>query len=144
MELDAQLDSEDTAAVLSAVWDMFTVATKGADAITFEEGSDELQAMLAAQQCMAGRDLLPLPQSGTPVEVTRRRRVPPASIRTYGSWNTPSGPWFGWPPPPTVLAREPAGAVLGDARAGRMPHPWRGLCRRRITDSEAEAAAQAR
>lgn len=70
MELDAQLDSEDTVAVLSAVWDVFTVATEVADAITFEEGSDELRAMIAAQQCMAGRDLLPLPQHGMPVEVT--------------------------------------------------------------------------
>lgn len=70
MELEAQLDSEDTVAVLSAVWDVFTVATEVADAITFEEGSDELQAMMAAQQCTAGRDLLPLPQSGRPVEVT--------------------------------------------------------------------------
>uniref|UniRef100_A0AAU2K102 Uncharacterized protein n=1 Tax=Streptomyces sp. NBC_00049 TaxID=2903617 RepID=A0AAU2K102_9ACTN len=69
MELDAQLDSEDTVAVLAAVWDVFTVATEVADAITFEEGSDELQAMTAAQQCMAGRGLLPLPQSGRAVEV---------------------------------------------------------------------------
>ncbi|WP_405716293.1 hypothetical protein OG264_38775 (plasmid) [Streptomyces xanthophaeus] len=68
-ELDAQLDSEDTLTILSAVWDVFTVAAKVADVITFEEGSEELQAMSAARQCMAGRDLLPLPQSGSPVEV---------------------------------------------------------------------------
>ncbi|MFD7099538.1 hypothetical protein ACWGVR_10115 [Streptomyces xanthophaeus] len=34
-ELDAQLDSEDTLTILSAVWDVFTVAAKVADAITF-------------------------------------------------------------------------------------------------------------
>ncbi|MFD6936914.1 hypothetical protein ACFWAP_12280 [Streptomyces goshikiensis] len=69
MDLDARLDSEDARAVLSAVWDVFTVATEVADAVTFEEGSDELQAMSAAQQCMGGRDLLPVPQDGMPVEV---------------------------------------------------------------------------
>ncbi|MER6314440.1 hypothetical protein ABT237_11805 [Streptomyces sp. NPDC001581] len=69
MDLDARLDSEATVAVLGAVWDVFTVAAEVADAVTFEEGSDELQAMSAAQQCMAGRNLLPLPQSGVPVEV---------------------------------------------------------------------------
>ncbi len=69
VELDAQLDSEDGAAVLAAVWDVFTVATEVADAVTFEEGSDELQAMSAAQQCMAGRGVLPVPKSGLPVKV---------------------------------------------------------------------------
>lgn len=69
MVLEAQLESDDAAAVLAAVWGAFTVATEVADAIAFEEGSDEMQALSAAQQCMAGRDLLPLPQSGLPVEV---------------------------------------------------------------------------
>ncbi|MEV6685081.1 hypothetical protein AB0N28_07040 [Streptomyces sp. NPDC051130] len=68
-DLDAQLDSDDTLTILSAVWDVFTVVTKVADAITFDEGSDELQAMSVARQCMAGRDLLPLPQSGSPVNL---------------------------------------------------------------------------
>ncbi|MBT2478136.1 hypothetical protein [Streptomyces sp. ISL-94] len=67
MELDARLDSEDTAVVLAAAWDVFGVTAELCDSITFEEGSDELQAMLAAQKCAAGRDLLPLPQTGTPV-----------------------------------------------------------------------------
>ncbi|MFJ4781272.1 hypothetical protein [Streptomyces sp. NPDC088762] len=66
-ELDSRLDSEDTAVVLAAVWDVFGVATELCDSITFEEGSDELQAMLAAQKCSAGRDLLPLPEVGAPV-----------------------------------------------------------------------------
>ncbi|WP_328741251.1 hypothetical protein OHA91_39595 (plasmid) [Streptomyces erythrochromogenes] len=70
MELDARLDSKNTVAVLAAAWDAFTLAAEVADAITFEEGSDELQAMAAAQQSMAGRDLLPLPQSGWAVEAT--------------------------------------------------------------------------
>ncbi|WP_031152917.1 hypothetical protein [Streptomyces erythrochromogenes] len=70
VELDARLDSEDTVTALAAAWDAFTLAVEVADSITFEEGNDELQAMAAAQQSMAGRDLLPLPQSGSGVEAT--------------------------------------------------------------------------
>ncbi|MER8098381.1 hypothetical protein [Streptomyces goshikiensis] len=66
-ELDAQLDSEDTAVVLAAVWDVFGMTAEVCHRITFEEGSDELQAMLAGQKCAAGRGLLPLPDTGSPV-----------------------------------------------------------------------------
>ncbi|MFD9081689.1 hypothetical protein [Streptomyces erythrochromogenes] len=69
VELDARLNSEDTVTALAAAWDVFTLATEVADAITFEEGNDELQAMTAAQQSMAGRNLLPLPQSGRAVKL---------------------------------------------------------------------------
>ncbi|MEU5811538.1 hypothetical protein [Streptomyces sp. NPDC047718] len=71
MDLSAQLDSDDTLTVLSGAWDALTVATEVADAIAFDEGSDELQALLAAQQCMEGRDRLPLPTAGRPVSAER-------------------------------------------------------------------------
>lgn len=67
LKLDEQLDSEDAAAVLAAAWDIFDTITKLADDITFDEGSDELQAMVAAQQCSEGLDRLPLPPTGRPV-----------------------------------------------------------------------------
>ncbi|MFD9410152.1 hypothetical protein ACFWBN_24515 [Streptomyces sp. NPDC059989] len=65
--LDSQLDSEDAAAVLAAAWDVLEMTTGLCDAIAFDEGSDELQAMVAAQKCSEGRDLLPLPTTGGPV-----------------------------------------------------------------------------
>lgn len=67
LELDRQLDSEDAAAVLAAAWDVFGMTTKLAHSITFDEGSDELQAMIASQQCSEGQDRLPLPETGRPV-----------------------------------------------------------------------------
>ncbi|MFZ3494682.1 hypothetical protein ACODT5_15900 [Streptomyces sp. 5.8] len=66
--LDEQLDSEDASAVLAAAWDVFDMITKLAHSITFDEGSDELQAMVVSQQCAEGRDRLPLP--GTSLLVT--------------------------------------------------------------------------
>ncbi|MER5930999.1 hypothetical protein [Streptomyces sp. NPDC002054] len=65
--LGAQLDAPDAATVLAAVWDTLTLITELADATAFEEGSDELQAMAAAQRCSQARDLLPLPTGGEPV-----------------------------------------------------------------------------
>lgn len=67
LELDSQLDSEDAAAVLAAAWGVFGMTTKLAHSITFDEGSDELQAMIASQQCSEGQDRLPLPETGSPV-----------------------------------------------------------------------------
>lgn len=71
LELDSRLDSEDTAVVLAAVWDIFTVTAEVCHSITFEEGSDELQAMLASHNCATGRDLLPLPETGMPFTPVR-------------------------------------------------------------------------
>ncbi|WP_159396461.1 hypothetical protein [Streptomyces sp. Sge12] len=68
MELDVQLDAEDTDVVLAAVWEVFGVTAALCHRIAFDEGSDELQAMLAGQKCDAGRNLLPLPTVGTAVE----------------------------------------------------------------------------
>ncbi|MEU7554073.1 hypothetical protein AB0B01_17330 [Streptomyces sp. NPDC044571] len=67
MGLSAQLDSDDTLTVLAAAWDVFTLAAQLSSAITFEEGSDELQAMIATQKCIEGRSRLPLPTTGEPV-----------------------------------------------------------------------------
>ena len=67
LRLDTQLDSEDAAAVLAAAWDALSMTTGLCDSITFDEDSDELQAMIAAQKCSEGRDRLPLPETGRPV-----------------------------------------------------------------------------
>ncbi|MFD5489461.1 hypothetical protein ACFWIV_28805 [Streptomyces virginiae] len=67
LRLDTQLDSEDTAAVLAAAWDVLSMTTGLCDSITFDDDSDELQAMIAAQKCSEGRDRLPLPETGRPV-----------------------------------------------------------------------------
>ncbi|MEV8534707.1 hypothetical protein [Streptomyces sp. NPDC051211] len=76
-DLGAQLDSEDAATVLAAVWDVLTLTAELADAITFEEGSDELQAMVVAQKCSQARDRLPLPARGEPVQATA---PPPGAV----------------------------------------------------------------
>lgn len=68
LELGANLESEDTDVVLAAAWDVFGMITQLADDITFDEGSDELQAMIVAQRCSEGLDRLPLPQTGRPVK----------------------------------------------------------------------------
>ncbi|MFF4010628.1 hypothetical protein [Streptomyces sp. NPDC001717] len=65
--LDERLDSEETAVVLAAVWDVFGLTVELCDRIAFDEGVDEFQALLAGQKADAGRDLLPLPELGEPV-----------------------------------------------------------------------------
>lgn len=67
--LDAALDSTDRSQVVTAVWEAFDVAARVADTVAFEDGSDELQALIAAQASAAGRSLLPLPESGHPIGV---------------------------------------------------------------------------
>ncbi|MGW1674585.1 hypothetical protein [Streptomyces sp. NPDC002324] len=54
---------------MAAAWEAFDVAVRVADAAAFEEGSDELQALLAAQVGAEGRNLLPLPERGQPIDV---------------------------------------------------------------------------
>ncbi|MEU9417397.1 hypothetical protein [Streptomyces sp. NPDC048272] len=66
-QLEDRLGSEDAAVVLATAWDAFRMTTEVCDRITFEEGSDELQAMVAAQKCAEARGLLPLPETGRPV-----------------------------------------------------------------------------
>jgi hypothetical protein len=63
------LDSTSRSEVVAAAWEAFDVAERVADAIAFEDGSDELQALVAAQASAAGRSLLPLPESGRPLDV---------------------------------------------------------------------------
>ncbi|MGZ3113531.1 hypothetical protein [Streptomyces sp. H62] len=67
--LDAALDSTDRSEAMAAAWEALAVAEKVADAVAFEEGGDELQALIAAQASAAGRSLLPLPSTGRPVDV---------------------------------------------------------------------------
>ncbi|TLQ38940.1 hypothetical protein [Streptomyces marianii] len=64
------LFSPDPAHVLAAAWDAFDAAGQVADAVAWEPGSDELQALFAAQSCAAGRALLPLPESSRPTGVS--------------------------------------------------------------------------
>ncbi|MDX2395257.1 hypothetical protein NJL88_35430 [Streptomyces sp. DK15] len=67
VDLDSRLDSGDASAALAAVWDVLDLVAELCDRITFDEGCDELQAMIAAQKCVEARDFLPLPTSGEPV-----------------------------------------------------------------------------
>ncbi|HEY9373105.1 hypothetical protein [Streptomyces sp.] len=62
------LGSSEPRQVLAASWDAFDVARRVASTVAWEGGSDELQALAASQSCMAGRALLPLPESGRPLE----------------------------------------------------------------------------
>ncbi|MFC7841860.1 hypothetical protein [Streptomyces sp. NPDC057382] len=63
------MDSTDRSRVMVAAWETFDVAERVAGAVAFEEGSDELRALIAAQASAAGRDLLPLPETGQPIDV---------------------------------------------------------------------------
>ncbi|HEY9373086.1 hypothetical protein [Streptomyces sp.] len=62
------LASSEPRQVFAAAWEAFDVAGRVADAVTWEVGSDELQALVAAQSCSAGQALLPPPESGRPAE----------------------------------------------------------------------------
>ncbi|GAA5216832.1 hypothetical protein [Streptomyces thinghirensis] len=67
--LEDALASADRPQILAAAWEVFAAAERVADSVAFEEGSDEVQALIAAQASAAGRSLLPLPGSGHPVNV---------------------------------------------------------------------------
>ncbi|MFD9374118.1 hypothetical protein ACFWBH_01040 [Streptomyces sp. NPDC059999] len=69
-QLEDRLGSEDAAMVLVTAWDAFRMTTEVCDRIAFDEGNDELQAMVAAQKCAEARDLLPLPETGRPVTLS--------------------------------------------------------------------------
>ncbi|MFI1392544.1 hypothetical protein [Streptomyces griseoaurantiacus] len=53
------LDSTSRSEVVAAAWEALDVAERVADAITFEDGSDELQALVAAQASAAGSPVAP-------------------------------------------------------------------------------------
>lgn len=76
------LDSTSRAEVVAAVWEAFDVAERVADAVAFEDGSGELQALVAARASTVGRSLLPPPESGRPVDVPPCRPARKASSRT--------------------------------------------------------------
>ncbi|MFC7885288.1 hypothetical protein ACFUVV_25930 [Streptomyces sp. NPDC057376] len=100
--LEDALDSADQSQVLAAAWEAFAAAEWVAHFIAFEEESDEVQALIAAQASTAGRSLLPLPESGHPID------VPPP----------PPGA-DGLTPYATLLRR--VQAALEEAAAGRGP-----------------------
>ncbi|WP_331743959.1 hypothetical protein OH809_44200 (plasmid) [Streptomyces sp. NBC_00873] len=65
---DALADS-DVSKVLGGAWDALDLAGRLADAIAWDEASNELQALIAAQECVTARDLLPVPQTGAPLNL---------------------------------------------------------------------------
>ncbi|MFG2331033.1 hypothetical protein ACGFMM_15575 [Streptomyces sp. NPDC048604] len=69
-ETKSMLASSEPRQVLVASWDALDVTRRVASTVTWEAGSDELQALAASQSCMAGRALLPLPGSGRPLEAS--------------------------------------------------------------------------
>ncbi|MFF6862378.1 hypothetical protein [Streptomyces ardesiacus] len=64
----ALVDTGRVDVVLGAAWDALDVVGRLADTLTFDEGSDEMQAMLVGIKCADGRRLLPLPEHGRPLE----------------------------------------------------------------------------
>ncbi|MCX4799841.1 hypothetical protein OG497_39035 [Streptomyces sp. NBC_01242] len=74
--LGAALESAELSGVLAAAWDAFDLVERVADAVTWDGGGDELEAMIAAQACSAGRRLLPLPEHGRPYDLPP---VPPGA-----------------------------------------------------------------
>ncbi|MFD8799921.1 hypothetical protein [Streptomyces atroolivaceus] len=65
--LDAALGSADPATVLAGAWEALDLGGQVADAVTWDEAGDELCALMAAQECLAARSLLPLPDTGCPL-----------------------------------------------------------------------------
>ncbi|MDT0267648.1 hypothetical protein RM844_15275 [Streptomyces sp. DSM 44915] len=53
--------------VLTACWQAFDVGLELAHAVAWQDGFDELQALVTTQLCAEGRSLLPLPRDGDPV-----------------------------------------------------------------------------
>ncbi|GHC27279.1 hypothetical protein GCM10010348_61490 [Streptomyces anthocyanicus] len=67
-DLDTALGSGQDDGVLSAAWYAFDAGGQLADVLARDENQDEIQAMLLGIKCMEGRALLPLPESGGPLE----------------------------------------------------------------------------
>ncbi|WP_405668979.1 hypothetical protein [Streptomyces sp. NBC_00055] len=63
------LSESDAYMVLSGAWDALDLAGRLADAIAWDEASDELQALIVAQECFTARDLLPVPETGGPLNL---------------------------------------------------------------------------
>jgi hypothetical protein len=68
-DLAAALAGGRAEGVLAASWDVLDVAQRVADAVTWAEGFDEVQAMAAAEACAAGLAGLLPPGDGEPVGV---------------------------------------------------------------------------
>lgn len=67
VDLDRQLDAAETDEQMTACWYGFDLGMRLADAVTWEEGVDEVATFAAGSACATGRSLLPLPTGGTPV-----------------------------------------------------------------------------
>jgi hypothetical protein len=68
-DLAAALAGERAEVVLAASWDVLDLAQRVADAVTWAEGFDELNAMAAAEACATGLAGLLPPGDGQSVEV---------------------------------------------------------------------------
>ncbi|TNM25894.1 hypothetical protein [Streptomyces sedi] len=66
-DLNRALASPRPEEMLAAAWEAFDVGLGLADAAAWEDGLDELQAVVAGQLCAEGRALLPLPVHGRPI-----------------------------------------------------------------------------
>jgi hypothetical protein len=74
-QLRLALRSTEPTDVLTASWEAFDLGQRAADAVVWEDGFDDLQALAAAHACTEARDLLPLPRDGQPIPLPE----PPAS-----------------------------------------------------------------
>ncbi|MDG9723755.1 hypothetical protein [Streptomyces sp. DH41] len=82
-DLATALDADQGDAVLGAAWDAFDVVGRLADVLAFDEGSDEMQAMLVGIKCAGGRRLLPPPENGRPLQTPAASPVS-AGLEPYG------------------------------------------------------------
>jgi hypothetical protein len=69
-DLDEALDSVEMDVMLAAAWSAFSVARQLANDVVWLDGSDDLQAIFAAQACSTDRSMLPPPEWGWPVKPT--------------------------------------------------------------------------
>lgn len=79
--LRAALKADDSHARLAAAWEVLDLGRQAADAIVWQDGYDEVQALAAGQEAVAGRALLPLP-GGSPVSLSET--TPPAAAESAG------------------------------------------------------------
>lgn len=68
-DLTTALSSEHPSDVLAAAWDTFDVMCRVANVLAFDEPGDDVQAMLTSIQCAEARNLLPLPATGSPLDI---------------------------------------------------------------------------
>jgi hypothetical protein len=68
-DLHLNLRSTNPIDVLNASWEVFDLGERAAGDVVWHHDFDEIQALGAAQACSAGRALLPLPNTGRPLQL---------------------------------------------------------------------------